>query len=83
MSIREVILSEMRKIGVEQDIQLPALTDNLSLIDSGLDSLAFAILVTRLEDELGFDPFTEADETRYPTTVGDLIEFYENVVARV
>jgi acyl carrier protein len=82
MTIKEIILSEIRKIGEEQDKQLAPLTDDLSLLDSGLDSLAFAILVTRLEDELGLDPFTQADEARYPVTLGDLIKFYENAVAR-
>ncbi len=81
MSIREKILSEIRKIGEEQSAQLAPLTDDLSLMDSGLDSLGFAILVTRLEDKLGFDPFTAADEARYPVTLGDLINFYEAAAA--
>ena len=36
------------------------------LLNSGLDSLCFAILVTRLEDELGFDPFTISDDVYFP-----------------
>ena len=82
MSVKEIILLEIRKIGEEQDRHLAPLTDDLSLLDSGLDSLSFAILVTRLEDALGLDPFTEADEARYPVTLGDFINFYENAVAR-
>jgi acyl carrier protein len=78
MSIREIVLSEIRKIGEEQAARLAPLTDDLRLRDSGLDSLGLAILVTRLEDELGFDPFTEAGEARYPETLGDLVNFYEN-----
>jgi acyl carrier protein len=82
MNIKEIILSQMRKIGNEQDAQLAPLTDDLNLMDSGLDSLGFAILVTRLEDKLGFDPFAEADEARYPVTLGDLVNFYESAIAR-
>jgi acyl carrier protein len=82
MNIKETILSEMRKIAAEQDKHLAPLTDDLVLLDSGFDSLAFAILAARLEDALGFDPFTEADEARYPVTLGDFIDFYENAVAR-
>lgn len=82
MNIREIVFSQMRKIGNEQDAQLAPLRDDLNLMDSGLDSLAFAILVTRLEDELGFDPFAEADEARYPVTLGDLVNFYEIAIAR-
>jgi acyl carrier protein len=83
MIVREAIFSEIRKIGEEQAAQLAPLTDDLKLMDTGLDSLGFAILVTRLEDKLGFDPFTEADEASYPITLGDLLNFYENAAARV
>lgn len=47
------------------------------LLDSGLDSIGFAILVARLEEELGFDPFTMMDEPVYPRTFGEFIEIYE------
>ena len=57
---------------------LPPLTDDLVLLDSGLDSLAIAILVARLEETLGFDPFTESDDMAYPVTLGDFIRFYEH-----
>ena len=56
---------------------LPPLTDDLVLLDSGLDSLAIAILVARLEETLGFDPFSETDDMAYPVTLGDFIRFYE------
>jgi acyl carrier protein len=82
MNIKATILVEMRKIAEEQKKQLGPLTDDLILLDSGLDSLCFAILVARLEDALGIDPFTVADEERYPVTLRDLVEFYENAVAR-
>jgi acyl carrier protein len=82
MTIREIVLAEIRKIGGEQVAQLAPLTDDLKLMDSGLDSLGFAILVTRLEDQLGCDPFTEAEEASYPITLGDLLNFYANVPAR-
>jgi hypothetical protein len=48
------------------------------MLDSGLDSLAIAILGVRLEETLGFDPFTESDDVHYPVTLGDFIRFYEN-----
>jgi acyl carrier protein len=77
MSVREIVLSEIVKVADEQTSQLPPLSDGLSLVDLGLDSLGFAILVARLEDLLGLDPFTTADEARYPETLGDLVNFYE------
>jgi acyl carrier protein len=68
----------MQKIADEQSKKLAPLTDDLNLLESGLDSLCFAILVARLEDELGFDPFTASDDINYPVTLGDFIRFYEN-----
>jgi acyl carrier protein len=54
------------------------LSDDLVLLDSGLDSLCFAILVARLEDSLGLDPFTASDEVYFPVTLGDFVKAYEN-----
>lgn len=76
-SVRSTILSQIEQIGREQSKKLASLTDDLALLESGLDSLAFAILVTRLEETLGCDPFTESSEVYYPTTLGDFIRFYE------
>lgn len=47
------------------------------LLESGLDSLGFAILVVRLEEELGYDPFVLAKTPYYPRTFGDFVAFYE------
>jgi len=77
--IRVTITSEIKQIAEAQGKSIVPLTDDLILLESGLDSLCFAILVARLEDTLGFDPFTAADEeTSYPVTLGDFIGFYEN-----
>lgn len=54
-----------------------ALADDLVLLQSGLDSLGFAILITRLETECGYDPFTLMTEPYYPRTFGELVEVYE------
>jgi acyl carrier protein len=78
MSIKSTIISCIQEIAGEKRGSLPPLTDDLVLLDSGLDSLAIAILVARLEETLGFDPFTESDDVSYPVTLGDFIRFYEN-----
>ena len=78
MSVRLTIKAEIKKIAAEQNKSLKAMDDDLVLLDSGLDSLCFAILVTRLEDELGFDPFTTAEDVYFPVTLGDFIRFYED-----
>ena len=81
MSVRLTIISLMKKIAAEQKRKLPALTDDLVLHESGFDSLCFAILVARLEDQLGTDPFTVADDAFFPVTLGDFVRAYENVPA--
>lgn len=78
MSIRSSIVSHFENVAKEQDKNLPALSDDLPLLDSGLDSLCFAIIVARLEDELGFDPFSTAEDAHFPVTMGEFIRLYEH-----
>lgn len=52
-------------------------TDEMVLLQSGLDSLGFAILVAQLENELGYDPFTLMEEAIYPSTFGEFVSIYE------
>jgi acyl carrier protein len=72
------VTSQIEQIAEEQRITLPPLADDLVLLDSGLDSLCFAILVARLEDNLGIDPFTTSDDIYFPVTLGDFVKVYEN-----
>jgi len=78
MSVRTAVISEIRQIAEHSKKSLADLNYDLVLLDSGLDSLAIAILVARLEETLGFDPFTESDDVAYPVTLGDFIKFYEH-----
>jgi acyl carrier protein len=76
--VRETILAKFRDVAAAQGKPIAgALTDDLVLLESGLDSLCFAIIVATLEDELGFDPFTEAEDVYFPVTLGDFVRFYE------
>ena len=78
MTTKLTIESEIQKVASEQQVKLAALSDDLNLLESGLDSLCFAILVARLEDTLGVDPFTASDDVTFPVTLGDLVQAYEN-----
>ncbi len=49
MSVRSQIISQFESVAKEQKQHLPPLSDNLVLLDSGLDSLCFAVIVARLE----------------------------------
>jgi acyl carrier protein len=78
MTVKDAVISQIQQIAADNGKSLPPLTDDLVLLDSGLDSLAIAILVARLEETLGFDPFTESDDTAYPVTLGDFIWLFEH-----
>jgi acyl carrier protein len=78
MSVKATVISQIQQIAKDNKKSLPPLTDDLVLLDSGLDSLALAILVVRLEELLGCDPFTESDDMAYPVTLDDFIRFYEH-----
>jgi acyl carrier protein len=77
MSLRSTIISQFEAVASEQNRPLPPLADDLQLADSGLDSLSFAIIVVRLEEALGFDPFSAAEALEFPTRFGDFVAVYE------
>jgi acyl carrier protein len=78
MSARSTVLAQFEEVAKEQGKKLAPLSDNLVLLDSGLDSLCFAIIVARLEDALGIDPFSSAEDGRLPLTLGDFVKFYDD-----
>jgi acyl carrier protein len=75
--IRLAVVAKFQEVAAAQGKRLAPLTDDLALLQSGLDSLCFAIIVAALEDELGFDPFTESEDAYFPVTLGDFVGFYE------
>ncbi|PYM38187.1 MAG: acyl carrier protein [Candidatus Rokuibacteriota bacterium] len=77
VSVRSKVLSQFEQVAKEQNKVLGPLSDDLVLVDSGLDSLCLAIIVARLEDALGVDPFSAKDDD-FPVTLGDFIKFYED-----
>lgn len=76
-SARSTITSLFKEVAEEQGRALSPLTDDLKLLQSGLDSLSFAIIVARLEDSLGFDPFNADEAVDFPVTFGDFVRLYE------
>jgi acyl carrier protein len=78
-SLRAVIAENFAEIYRQQrdGTEPPELRDDSVLLETGLDSLGFAILVTTLEEKLGFDPFTLSSEAYYPRSFGDFVAFYE------
>jgi len=76
--VRSTVLSQFKQVATEENKTLAPLSDGLTLLESGLDSLCFAIIVARLEDTLGIDPFSAAESANHPATLGDFIKLYED-----
>jgi acyl carrier protein len=78
MAIRAAVEEIIAQVAVEQKKTMPPLRDNLHLVDCGLDSLSLAVVVARLEEALGVDPFSASEDWIFPVTLGDFIQLYEN-----
>jgi hypothetical protein len=78
MEIRSEVVTQFTQVAREQGLELARLTDDLELIQSGLDSLAFALIVARLENALGLDPFSASEDALFPVTFGELVGLYES-----
>lgn len=61
----------------ENGTDAPDLKEDTVLLETGLDSLGFAIFVSQLEEELGYDPFTLSEDAYYPQTFAEFVSFYE------
>ncbi|MCT7466327.1 acyl carrier protein [Aliarcobacter cryaerophilus] len=75
--IKQTFMEVLEQIGAT--LLVPELKDDVVLLESGLDSLGFAILVATLEEKLEFDPFTMMDEPLYPSTFGEFVSIYEKM----
>ena len=78
MTVRNEIETQFTDVARENDKMLAPLTDDLELLESGLDSLCFAVIVARLEMLLGVDPFSASEDATFPVTFGEFVSLYEN-----
>jgi acyl carrier protein len=77
MNVRTTILEELAELFEEEDLPMPEFRDDTLLLETDLDSLGFAVLVTRLDERLGYDPFSLMDEAIYPATLQEFVDVYE------
>lgn len=75
MSVTEKIFQIMQETAEEKGVALkPTLT--MPIGELGFDSMDWAVIVVKLEQELGFDPF--ADGARFEIhTVNDFVKLYQ------
>jgi acyl carrier protein len=81
MGLQAVIFEQFEQVARDQGKKLGKLEPGTVLLESGLDSLCFAIIVARLEDKLGIDPFSAAADVFFPVTMGEFVKFYEDAAA--
>jgi hypothetical protein len=77
-SLEAIVISEMQKIAQDYEKKLVPLSGKTPLSSCGLDSLCFAVLVARLEDRFGVDPFSTSEDGSFPTTLGEFVRMYEH-----
>ncbi|WP_126768405.1 acyl carrier protein [Aliidiomarina iranensis] len=71
--IRDVMDEVAAETGREE---LGVIEQNTVLSESGLDSLGFAVVVARLEERLGYDPFSRLPKDQFPHTFSELVSTY-------
>lgn len=76
--MRPAVIATITELLHEDGIAVPPLTDSTPLLETGLDSLGLAVVVARLETQLGYDPFSLMAQAVYPRTVGELVSIYDS-----
>ena len=80
--VRRAVTAAFDTTAASQARTLAPLADDLVLVDSGLDSLCFAIIVAQLEDELGLDPFSDLDDAFFPVCFAEFVQLYAAAAQR-
>ena len=74
----QIIREQLSIVAEDTGAQLAnEITPDTILLQTGMDSLGFAILVARLEAVLEYDPFIIMENPCYPTTYGEFLAIYE------
>lgn len=81
-AVRAAVRRCFEQTAAAQSRVLQPLADELVLVDSGLDSLCFALIVAQLEDELGVDPFSDLDDAFFPVSFGEFVQLYVAAAGR-
>lgn len=78
--LRDIIIEKFNEALIQSNVTTSyiSLSDDVVLLETDLDSLGFAILITLLEEELDYDPFQLMDEPVYPRTFGEFVKIYEH-----
>jgi hypothetical protein len=73
---REQVIDQIRLCFADEGVTFEESMLSAGVMDLGVDSMTYAILVARLERETGFDPFTQNATLPYPETLEDFVQAY-------
>ncbi len=77
VKLEQTIRNTLAQVAIIANCKLIAeITDDTVLLQSGLDSLGFAMLVAQLEEDLGIDPFSQMQIAVYPRTFAEFVTIY-------
>ena len=83
MELEQRIRQTLAQVAIIANCQLTDnITDDTVLLQSGLDSLGFAMLVAQLEEDFGIDPFSQMQIAVYPSTFGDFVSIYRQALVQ-
>lgn len=80
--VRQAVQGAFEETAQAQARNLQPLGENTVLVESGLDSLCFALIVADLEDKLGVDPFSDLEDAFFPMSFGEFVQLYDAAVQR-
>jgi acyl carrier protein len=81
VNLEQQIREAMQQVAQLSDCQLVEPIESTTLLlECGLDSLGYAMLVAQLEENLGIDPFTELGIAIYPSTFSEFLAIYQQSV---
>ena len=78
LNLEQQIRDAMQQVAELSDCQLvESINPDTLLLECGLDSLGYAMLVAQLEEDLGYDPFTEWALDTYRSTFAEFLAMYQ------
>jgi hypothetical protein len=83
MSVHDDIIEVFARVAHDHGKRLRPLADDMLLLESGMDSLCLAIIITSLEVKFGIDPFTMSDDVEIPVTFGEFVSIYAKALNAV
>ncbi len=74
--IRTSVIEEIIKTFEQEGVIFNEAMLEMGVMEIGVDSLTYAVLVTRLQNKLKRDPFTDNPNLGYPKTLNEFISAY-------